>query len=523
MAEIDLRNELVPIQYANDLWNCPQFAAVVVAEHTHWKDTGMLRKLSERFIMYHAYPQPPTGGGGTATTPQCFPKVGVCWAEDWPWPGRRNPDLQPPPPQANRAKQHRSPVTEVDHEHIERLLFHLDHRRVFAIRLRINVDVWSNATFGDIPMPLDESDLRIVHVVVVVGYERDNNAPGGGRFIFQNNWGTNWGNQGFGMLPFEYVARMGSGTSSELAAFIMPEEHCVSYRSKCRTTGPVSAVAHDSKIHVFYHGDDSETIWMQTHNGEAWEGESLVSFDGDGRTKGGICAASFQRKVHIFYKGATTPNIYSRQLDKTGWSKEQNISAESPCATSHAPTCCVFQNHLWIFYKGNTTNHIWFNRYDGSQWLGQQDLSNISVGYTDDALTAIAHNGQLYLAWRGVGNNSIWVNRFDGQNWAGESRVVASEEGTDRPVSLVSHNDGLFLIYKRADDANPRGSVLCKVLRNNNWQSAFSITQLSPCLTDQQIGAVSSNDRIRLVYKGQGTNRIWSNAGWSKVYELVQP
>ena len=85
MSEIDLRGELVPFQYANNLWNCHQFGAVVVAEHTHWKDTGVKRKLSERFVMYHAYPQEPTGRGSrTATTTQCFPEVGVCWAEDWP-------------------------------------------------------------------------------------------------------------------------------------------------------------------------------------------------------------------------------------------------------------------------------------------------------------------------------------------------------------------------------------------------------------------------------------------------------
>jgi hypothetical protein len=524
MPEVDHRAELVPIQYANDLWNCGQFAAVVVAEHTHWKDTGVKRKLSERFVMYHAYPQRPAGRGTlTASTPQCFPQVGVCWAEDWPWPGRRNPDLQPSPPQAARARQHRSPVTEIHHQNIETLRYHLDHRRVFDLRLWVDSDVWFNAPFGNIPMPLRQSDLDVGHVVVVVGYELDANAPGGGRFIFQNNWGTGWGDQGYGTLPFEYVRQWGLSSDDELAAFIMPEEHCVTYRSRCRTTGPLSAVVHGDKFHFFFHGAGSETIWMQTHNGEAWEGESLVSYDGAGLTQGGIAAASFQGKVYIFYKGRTTPNIYSRQLDDSGWSPEQNISDISPSATSHAPTCCVFQNVLWIFYKGRSTSNIWFNRFDGNQWLGEQNLSNISPSLTNAALTATVHDGQLYLAWCGNGNNSIWVNRFDGNNWAGESRIVASENGTDRPPTLASHKGELFLIYKRADDSTPHGSLLCRVLRNNNWQPAFSITELSPCLTDQQIGAASFRDRLRLVYKGQGTSQIWSNAGWSTVYELVQP
>ena len=121
-------------------------------------------------------------------------------------------------------------------------------------------------------------------------------------FIFQNNWGRGWGDQGYGTLPFEYVSQWGVSDNVELAAFIMPEEHCVSYRSPCRTTGPLSAVVHWDKLHVFYHGADSERIWMQTHNAEAWEGVSLVSYDGDGSRRTPLPQPRLMAKVHIFYK-----------------------------------------------------------------------------------------------------------------------------------------------------------------------------------------------------------------------------
>ena len=183
----------------------------------------------------------------------------------------------------------------------------------------------------------------------------------------------------------------------------------------------------------------------------------------------------------------------------------------------------MFWGELWIFYKGRSTRDIWYNRFDGNNWLGEENLSDVSPGLSNGPLTAAVHDRQLYLAWRGNGHNSIWVNRFDGTNWAGKTRITTNVNGTDRPPTLVSHKGELFLIYKRADDSAPHGSILCGVLRNNHWQPGFSITELSPCLTDQQIGAVSFHDRLRLVYKGQGTTRIWSNAGWCMVYELVQP
>jgi C1A family cysteine protease len=46
------------------------------------------------------------------------------------------------------------------------------------------------------------------HAMVVVGYD-DNHVIGGhkGALKLRNSWGTGWGNQGYGWLPYEYVLR----------------------------------------------------------------------------------------------------------------------------------------------------------------------------------------------------------------------------------------------------------------------------------------------------------------------------
>jgi hypothetical protein len=43
------------------------------------------------------------------------------------------------------------------------------------------------------------------HAVVLVGYGTGAHFPGNGYFIFRNSWGKEWGDQGYGYLPFDYA------------------------------------------------------------------------------------------------------------------------------------------------------------------------------------------------------------------------------------------------------------------------------------------------------------------------------
>lgn len=42
--------------------------------------------------------------------------------------------------------------------------------------------------------------------VVFVGYKQSKDFPGGGYLIFRNSWGTGFGEQGYGYMPFEYAS-----------------------------------------------------------------------------------------------------------------------------------------------------------------------------------------------------------------------------------------------------------------------------------------------------------------------------
>lgn len=58
---------------------------------------------------------------------------------------------------------------------------------------------WFDAPDGVIPMR-SKADRDVgAHAVLVVGYSNE-------QFIFANSWGTDWGAQGFGRMPFDYFA-----------------------------------------------------------------------------------------------------------------------------------------------------------------------------------------------------------------------------------------------------------------------------------------------------------------------------
>jgi C1A family cysteine protease len=65
---------------------------------------------------------------------------------------------------------------------------------------------------GKIPFPCNTEKVLGGHAIMAVGYDNNlkikNNGCGEvstGAFLIRNSWGTSWGEQGYGYLPYEYV------------------------------------------------------------------------------------------------------------------------------------------------------------------------------------------------------------------------------------------------------------------------------------------------------------------------------
>lgn len=63
-------------------------------------------------------------------------------------------------------------------------------------------------TKGHIPYPTKDSKREGGHAAVAVGYDDSKqvkNAPHPGAFLIRNSWGVDWGDRGYGWLPYDYV------------------------------------------------------------------------------------------------------------------------------------------------------------------------------------------------------------------------------------------------------------------------------------------------------------------------------
>ncbi|MBE9011223.1 cysteine protease [Pseudanabaenaceae cyanobacterium LEGE 13415] len=61
---------------------------------------------------------------------------------------------------------------------------------------------------GHIPYPKQDNKREGGHSVVAIGYDdykQVKNAPQPGAILIRNSWGTSWGEQGYGWLPYDYV------------------------------------------------------------------------------------------------------------------------------------------------------------------------------------------------------------------------------------------------------------------------------------------------------------------------------
>ncbi len=69
----------------------------------------------------------------------------------------------------------------------------------------VSVDItesWFNASNGEIPLPENQNEIIAGHGFAMVGYDDRTK-----KFRFVNSWGVDWGDKGYGYLPYEYFER----------------------------------------------------------------------------------------------------------------------------------------------------------------------------------------------------------------------------------------------------------------------------------------------------------------------------
>ena len=220
---VSLVDRFPAIRNQKDRGTCVAFSSIAFLEFHLAESSGTTpSRHSEQFVYWACKHEDgiPTADGTYVSTARAVLKTyGACLNRTWkynPLPLPNN-EGQGPPPAGAEAEASLSLWTKakkVAASNVNRLREQLDAKRpvVLSVMTFPSWDFATTADTGDITMPFPGEASDGGHAICLVGYLVDASAPGGGRLIFRNSWGTTWAKKsraavGYGTLPFEYVKK----------------------------------------------------------------------------------------------------------------------------------------------------------------------------------------------------------------------------------------------------------------------------------------------------------------------------
>ncbi|MBH8572949.1 C1 family peptidase [Nostocaceae cyanobacterium CENA369] len=221
---IDLSFWCSPVRDQGSLNSCTAFAAIALLEYFENRNFGKTTDASPLFLYQTARNKMNVQGDvgvSIRETMKALALFGVPPEESWPY-DEDNVNEEPPPYCYAYAQNYKTlKYFLLDYAGIttESLLFQVKavlaagFPCIFGLTLYSSVYEETNVKKGYIPYP-DPNKDKVVggHTAVVVGYDdykfircADRQHYSKGAFLVRNSWGSEWGENGYGWLPYDYV------------------------------------------------------------------------------------------------------------------------------------------------------------------------------------------------------------------------------------------------------------------------------------------------------------------------------
>ena len=210
-AQADLRAFCSPIEDQGQLGSCTAQAVIGLVEYFERRTHHEHLDASARFIYKvtrKLYGFEGDTGAYVRGAMKALKLFGACPEEFWPY-SISEFEVEPPAfcyafGQSYKAVQYYRIHNDSPSMLIEQLKASLANGLPFAFGFSVYSSIWDATVFntGHIPFPGASDRLEGGHAVMAVGYDDDEE-----RFIIRNSWGMDWGENGYGTLPYEYVRR----------------------------------------------------------------------------------------------------------------------------------------------------------------------------------------------------------------------------------------------------------------------------------------------------------------------------
>lgn len=205
VKNVDLREMCPPVYNQGELGSCTANALVCAIQYDELKQNLENQVPSRLFIYYNERYIEGTidqdTGASLRDGVKCINKIGYCNETQWPYDIKKFTE-KPEQSCYDYARKHKSlnyQRVQQDETHLKSILS-MGFPIVFGISVYQSFESENVAKTGMVPMPEKEERMLGGHAIVLVGFDDVNRL-----FIFRNSWGEEWGEKGYGYLPFDYV------------------------------------------------------------------------------------------------------------------------------------------------------------------------------------------------------------------------------------------------------------------------------------------------------------------------------
>jgi C1A family cysteine protease len=207
---IDLRKGCPPIYNQGKLGSCTANAISFAYEFDQIRQKETETFVPSRLFIYYNEREKEEStlydsGASIRDGIKSINRVGVCKESTWPYDIARFTE-KPPIEAYNEAKEHKS----VKYSRVTRSKTQIKHALqsgfpvVFGIAVYESFESDEVTETGIVPRPKPEERQLGGHAIALVGYDEKKQW-----FIFRNSWGTKWGDDGYGYIPYTYVLDKG--------------------------------------------------------------------------------------------------------------------------------------------------------------------------------------------------------------------------------------------------------------------------------------------------------------------------